>query len=112
MLPKEQKLTRVTFPKYTEPKKTWTGVSLRVQYFYTREAETTRYAVVVSKKVHALAVNRNRLKRLVFGALEANGGSLLQRTGMKVVIYPLKSENPQSAGLIEKDIADFVAQLR
>ncbi len=112
MLPKEQKITRVTFPKYTDSKKTWTGVSLRAQCFSTGGTEKVRCAVVVSKKVHVLAVNRNRLKRLVFSAIEAHSGSLLQKTGMKVVIYPMKKELPISALLIERDIKDFIAQLR
>lgn len=112
MLPKEHKLSRVTFPKYKDPKKTWAGISLRVQYTYSNSTDRARVAVVVPKKIHALAVRRNELKRAIFQSIERYGGSFLKKCGMKVVIFPTKKETVISLHLIDEDIQEFVAQLR
>lgn len=112
MLPREHKLNRVTFPKYKEPKKNWTGISLRIQYTYSNSADLAQCAVVVPKKICALAVGRNKLKRTIFQKIEQYGDDLLQKKGMKVVIFPLNKEGVISPLSIEKDIQDFVSQLR
>lgn len=112
MLPREHKLNRVTFPKYKDPKKSWTGISLRIQYTYTNSSDPAQYAVVVPKKICALSVGRNELKRSIYHKIEQYGEKLLSEKGMKVVIFPLKKEGTISPAAIEKDIQDFISELK
>lgn len=112
MLPKTQKLSRVTFPKYNEPKKTWAGDCLRVQYSFTGSVPNARFAVVVPKKVHSLAVRRNSIKRAVYTAILGCASTVPSNKGMKIVIFPLKKDSVLSPACIIRDIQSFFSHIK
>ena len=112
MLPKTQKLTRVLFPKHTEPKKTWVGDCLRIQYSYTNQVSKSRFAVVVSKKIHALAVRRNSIKRAIYEGIEHCGDILAIGRGMKIVIFPGKKDELLLSDAIVRDLKIFFAFIK
>lgn len=111
MLPKSQKLTRTTFPKYTDPKKNWTGDFLRIQYTFTKSLRNPLFAVVISKKIHASAVKRNKLRREIFTMIENKQSTLSIKKGVKFVFFPLKKNGVINIESINKDIQSFLTQL-
>jgi|GEM_PF-2305361 len=112
MIPKRHKLNRTTFPKYTDPKKTWTGTFLRIQYTFTKSTDNPLFAVVISKKIHASAVKRNKLRREIFEIIDKEQVSFQKQNGTKFVFFPLKKNGVIDNELLEKDIHDFSAQLQ
>jgi len=69
MLPKRLRIQKKDFPSPSERSKTFAGqyFSLRI----SRKNKTGGVSVVVSGKVSKKAVVRNKIKRIVYGALES-----------------------------------------
>ena len=111
MLPKRHKLTRTTFPSYTDPKKIWNGSFLRIQCTYSKSSTPPLFAVVISKKIAASAVKRNELRRLIFQTIEDSSTAFSSLIGAKVVIFPLKKNGVVDILAIKKDIKDFFSQI-
>ena len=111
MIPKRNKLSRTTFPKHTDPKRTWTGSFLRIQSSFTKSTDHPLFAVVISKKIHASAVKRNQLRRQIYTMIEIEQDAFQKQLGVKFVFFPLKKNGVVDIESIEKDIQSFIAQL-
>lgn len=111
MIPKRQKLTRTTFPKHTDPRKTWTGSFLRVQVTFTRSTDNPLFAVVILKKIEASAVKRNQLRRMIYELIEIEKDTFSKKVGVKYVFFPLKKNGVVDTASIAKDIHDFCVQI-
>ena len=68
MLPKNKRLTREEFSRVFSVGKRKHNTLFQC---ITVPADTLKAAVVVSKKVHKLAVKRNRLRRQLYGILDS-----------------------------------------
>ncbi len=66
-----------------------------------------RYSVVVSSKVHRLAVKRNQLRRLIYQELSQRTLSLF----LDMIIYPQKSMLNLTHAEISHEIDTFVSAL-
>ena len=69
----------------------------------------TRFAVVVSKKVEKLAVNRNRIRRKIYEVIRANLDSIPDKTDYIFVVFDkglLKMKNEEIAEIMSKLISD------
>lgn len=70
MFPKKQRVTKDTFEKSAKTGSRKAGLHFSLTITPSPDA-ISRFAVVVSKKVAPTAVERNKTRRRVFGALEA-----------------------------------------
>lgn len=52
----------------------------------------SRFAVAVSKKVGKTAVLRNKIKRIVYRAIETLGGGFLTSSSGQMIIFGVKSD--------------------
>lgn len=64
MLPRSKRVSKRDFPQQGSKKKTL--VSPHFSLTHTTSSEKARFAAVVSKKVAALAVDRNTLRRQIY----------------------------------------------
>ena len=72
MLPSSRRLTSAEVPLILKVGKGASFGPIRVKYTYrTGRVSTSRFAVVVSKKVLKKAVDRNRVRRRVYSAVSA-----------------------------------------
>lgn len=55
-----------------------------------------RYAVIVGKKVHKRAVQRNRLKRIIISTLQDKDNTLLKGYDLLFILSPLAAKNESS----------------
>lgn len=112
MISKRQKLTRVTFPKHTDPKSNWTGAVLRIQLHVPRAPllEKPLFAVVAPKRLAKLAVERNAFKRNFFAVIEQKSASFGHIAKGKYVFTPTKATSLISKEDISKDVQAYLSR--
>jgi len=112
MISKKNKLTRISFPKFSDPQKRWSGEFLSIQYTKKQnKEENTAFAVVIPKKTLNLAVKRNELKREIYDVASVLLDEFSKNGISKVVIMPNKSKLPIDRASIKESIQIFLESI-
>ena len=82
-----------------------------IQYIKQRESAIPAFAVIIPKKVVALAVMRNHFKRLIYDAVQKSCLQFRELGLTKIIITPLKNEHPLDHTRVKGDIERFLASL-
>lgn len=102
MLPKSRRATTAGVEEAVKKGKIQHSDNFSVRTFQTNSPTTV--AVVVSKKVAATAVGRNKLKRRIRGAL----ASTALPKNKTLVVYVKKGAIPLSSGSIQKELTGLL----
>lgn len=70
----------------------------------------TRVSVVVSKKTAKSAVERNRIRRRVYGAVEPY--LLMVSRGARIIFYPKKEAKKAPASQLQKEIKEALQKIK
>ena len=92
MLPKKIRLTTSLFDQVFKTGKVRRGRSFWARSFLLPAGLPSRYAVAVSKKVAPTAVLRNKIKRIVYRAIETLGGDILNGQPSCMIIFGVKKD--------------------
>lgn len=112
MLAKQYKLRKPSqFDEVYKQGKFIITENFRINYDYKGDLPHVQVAVPVSKK-YGNAVERNRLRRLVFGLI-SNDNSLLGTAGLRLIISPKSNLRPEMVAvsaeqISQRLISDFV----
>ncbi len=93
MLPKKKRLTTGLFDQVFKVGKVLHGHNFWIRSFSLLESLPSRYAVAIPKKIAKTAVLRNRIKRIVYTAIETldKGGVFSNQTN-HMTIFGVKTD--------------------
>ncbi|MBI4231691.1 ribonuclease P protein component [Candidatus Peregrinibacteria bacterium] len=83
---------------------------LFIARYKKNEEHFSRYRVIISKKLHPKAVNRNRLRRQVYEAIRKNLSQ--NQSNFDIILIPKKNILNKSYQEIEKDISSNILNLK
>lgn len=110
MLPRRQKLTRLSFPAHNEPKQTFRGIFLVFRITRTKDVMPPRFAVVVPKKVCNLATRRSKLRRMLYREIVLHKAGFAQLSGAKIVVTAQKTTAEATVEQIHSEVESFFVQ--
>ncbi|MDP3880787.1 MAG: ribonuclease P protein component [bacterium] len=67
---------------------------------FSSEEENPRFGVVVSKKVHALASSRNKLRRRIFDFFRENLGKIAKGRDYLLIVSPSASKLEENSAIV------------
>jgi len=106
MIAKTFKLNR-NLIKYTLEK----GEEVRSKFFiirYIKNTETSsKYCVIISKKISNKAVVRNRLRRVIYEAIRTSGLLETKNHSFNTILIPKKMVLEKDFNALQKDISTF-----
>lgn len=109
MLSKGRRIKTAFFSRST-PFSSLHGHSLSARVSFLKENQGAKVAVIVSKKVAKSSVERNRIRRRVYGAIQKPISDLPQ--GTYILLYPKKEITLASYQDIEADIRHLVKDIQ
>jgi ribonuclease P protein component len=119
MLPRQNKLSRASFPSYKEHHLTWVGSVLRIQSYPPAATEVAHerdhgvipplFAVVVAKRFGKSAVLRHAFKRQVLSSIAIALKQFEQLPYGRYVLLPKGELVHLSPLSIAQDIHDFIS---
>lgn len=106
MLPSENRIKSHEFKKVLEKGNLFQDKDFSVCVFARGDDNKSKFGVVVSKKISAIAVHRNRVKRAVYETARRN----LDRVpkGLDLVFLPKKSVARRTTEEIMKQVENFL----
>ncbi len=86
------------------------GHSLSARVSFSEEKQAAKVAVIVSKKVAKSAVERNRIRRRIYGAVK--NPLLHMQKGVYILLYPKKETLLLPYKNLESDVRDILDQIQ
>jgi ribonuclease P protein component len=108
MLPKKIRLTTSLFDQVFKTGKVQHSKNFWMRSFLLPAGLPSRFAVAVSKKVAKTAVLRNKIKRIVYRAIETFGGDILSNQPSHMIIFGVKNDVSKASFVeITQEIKDL-----
>jgi len=92
MLPKKIRLTTALFDQVFKTGKVQHSLSFWSRFILLPVESTSRFAVAVPKKIAQTAVLRNKIKKIVYKAIETFGADVLASQPSVMVIFGVKKD--------------------
>jgi ribonuclease P protein component len=112
MISHKFKITRSSFPEFTERKNVWTGDVFRVNLYLSKNPSNSQFAVVLSKKQYTSAAERNLFKRRFFSVIQNNSMLFKNNKYGRFVFFPRQKIQTYTFAQINNDIVQWIARLQ